>query len=311
MFLADSSWGSPSCWPRARRKHRPSRRPSPLRSHLPLRLLHRGANDLRLPDRRTGGLALRDGSLTVPNDGKTFALNKTPADVAKLLGDAGLPTTELSLSIQPLLIQEGGRLLLFDTGAGKNMGPGAGKLSVRLEEITAPPTAVSDIFISHAHGDHIGGLLNDGGGLTFPNATIHMSEAEWQSLKGMTQQAALVRAITGKVKTFTPGSVLLPDLVKAVEIKGHTPGHSGYLIGSGADTLLYVRRLGAPLDRLGAGAGLDDRLRRRRTHGAEEPQGAASDQRRVGPAHLRRALPLPGHRQIREEERKVRLVPER
>ena len=160
--------------------------------------------------------------------------------MAKLLGDAGLPTTTLSLSIQPLLVKEGDRLLLFDTGAGKFMGPGAGQLSTSLQDANASPAAVSDIFISHAHGDHVGGLLTDSGELAFPNATIHMSAAEWKSLQGTDQMAPLVKAITPKVKSFSPGSVLLPNLVKAVEIKGHTPGHSGYLIGTGADTLLYV-----------------------------------------------------------------------
>ncbi len=37
-----------------------------------------------------------------------------------------------------------------------------------------------------------------------------------------------------------PDAELIPGVVKAVDIKGHTPGHSGYLITSGADSLLYV-----------------------------------------------------------------------
>ena len=41
-----------------------------------------------------------------------------------------------------------------------------------------------------------------------------------------------------KVVAFEPGADLLPGVVKAVELKGHTPGHSGYLIGSGADSVL-------------------------------------------------------------------------
>jgi glyoxylase-like metal-dependent hydrolase (beta-lactamase superfamily II) len=32
----------------------------------------------------------------------------------------------------------------------------------------------------------------------------------------------------------------VPGVVKAVEIKGHTPGHSGYMITSGQNSLLYV-----------------------------------------------------------------------
>jgi glyoxylase-like metal-dependent hydrolase (beta-lactamase superfamily II) len=37
---------------------------------------------------------------------------------------------------------------------------------------------------------------------------------------------------------FKPGAELLPGIVKAIELKGHTPGHSGYRIGSGADSVL-------------------------------------------------------------------------
>ncbi len=157
-----------------------------------------------------------------------------------MLGEAGLPTTELSLSIQPLLVQAGDKVLLFDTGAGKLVGPTAGKLAASLQEAAVAPASVTDIFISHAHGDHIGGLVGDDGALAFPNATIHLSNNEWKSLQGTKEQAALVKVITPKVKAFKPGSELVKGAVTAVDIKGHTPGHSGYLIGSGADTLLYV-----------------------------------------------------------------------
>jgi glyoxylase-like metal-dependent hydrolase (beta-lactamase superfamily II) len=184
--------------------------------------------------------ALRDGGLTVPNDSKTLAVNKTPEDVAKLVGAAGLPTDKLSLSINPLVVQAGDKVLLFDTGAGKNMGPGAGNLPADLQEAGIAPDSVTDIFISHSHGDHVGGLVGDDGMLRFPNATIHMSAPEWTSLKGNQQMAALVKVITPKVKTFKPGADVLPKLVKAVDLRGHTPGHSGYLIGSGADSLLYI-----------------------------------------------------------------------
>ena len=185
-------------------------------------------------------IALRDGGLTVPNDGKVFAVAQPTEGVAKLLGESGLPTAELSLSVQPLLVRAGDRVLLFDTGAGTNMGPGAGKLGAALQEAGVAPASVTDIFISHAHGDHVGGLAGADGALAFPNAKVHLAAAEWAYLRAMTEQAALVSAVTPKVAAFKPGSELVPGVVRAVEIKGHTPGHSGYLIGSGTDTLLYV-----------------------------------------------------------------------
>ena len=126
------------------------------------------------------------------------------------------------------------------------------------------PASVTDIFISHAHGDHIGGLVTRTGALAFPNATIHMSAPEWKFLSdlkedeaknfGIQQVSALVSAIKPKVVAFKPGADLLPGIVKAVELKGHTPGHSGYRIGSGADSVLvfgdamhsYVVSVGKP-----------------------------------------------------------------
>ncbi len=112
------------------------------------------------------------------------------------------------------------------------------------------PQSVTDIFISHAHGDHVGGLVNAQGQLAFPNATIHLSAPEWKFLReldpekakavGIGQHAAFVATLTPKVSGFVPGADIIPGVVKAVEIKGHTPGHSGYLIGSGTDSLLYI-----------------------------------------------------------------------
>jgi hypothetical protein len=88
------------------------------------------------------------------------------------------------------------------------------------------------------------------GVLAFANATIHMSAPEWSWLSGMSADTAknvgiahldvLVKTIKPKVVTFKPDSELIPGLVNAVEIKGHTPGHSGYLIGSDGNTLLYI-----------------------------------------------------------------------
>ena len=52
--------------------------------------------------------------------------------------------------------------------------------------------------------------------------------------------AALLSAVTPKIDAFAPGSDIVAGIVEAVDIKGHTPGHSGYLIGSGADSLLCV-----------------------------------------------------------------------
>jgi len=194
--------------------------------------------------------ALRDGGVTLPNDNKVFGVDHTPAEVAQVLSSAGLPTDKLELSVQPLLIRTAEHVMLFDTGAGGNFGPGAGRLLQSMAETGFAPVTVTDIFISHSHGDHVGGLLNAAGELNFPNALIHISGPEWAYLKdltpeaaksiGISNHAALIAAITPKITEFAPDSVVIPGIVKAVAIRGHTPGHSGYLITARRISLLYV-----------------------------------------------------------------------
>ncbi|MET0660552.1 MAG: MBL fold metallo-hydrolase, partial [Steroidobacteraceae bacterium] len=195
-------------------------------------------------------VALRDGRLQFPNDGKTLGVGHSAEEIAALLLAAGQPTARVELSIQPLLVKAPQRVLLFDTGAGANMGAGAGKLPASMAGAGIDPASVTDVFISHVHGDHVGGLLTKDGKAAFPNAAIHISKPEWTFLRGMDkekaagigiqQYTALMAAVSAKVVAFEPNAELIPGVVKAVEIKGHTPGHSGYQITSGSRSLLYI-----------------------------------------------------------------------
>lgn len=184
--------------------------------------------------------ALKDGDIDAPNDGKTFGVGQPPDQVAALLAAAGQPTDVLHLSIQPLLVRNGKRILLFDTGAADASFARAGRLPASLRAAGVEPSQVTDIFLSHRHQDHVGGLLTHAGALAFPNAAIHLSAPEWEALKADRDAAALVAAITPKVAAFQPGATIVPGVVTAIAMDGHTPGHSAYEIASGDERLLYI-----------------------------------------------------------------------
>src|SRR5262249_2583610 len=101
--------------------------------------------------------ALKDGDIHEPNDGKSFVVGEPPAEVAAVLKSGGAPGDHFDFSIQPLLVRAGNRVLLFDSGAGNNFGEIAGKLTQSMAAAKIDPASVTDIFISHAHGDHVGG----------------------------------------------------------------------------------------------------------------------------------------------------------
>src|SRR6266700_3762174 len=135
-------------------------------------------------------LALKDGAIQEPNDGKSFVVGQSTTEIAAVLKSGGAPGDHFEFSIQPLLVHAGSRVLLFDTGAGSNFGEIAGKLLGAMAAAGENPASVTDIFISHAHGDHVGGLVMPAGTLAFSNATIHMSAPEWTWLSGMSAENA-------------------------------------------------------------------------------------------------------------------------
>jgi glyoxylase-like metal-dependent hydrolase (beta-lactamase superfamily II) len=185
-------------------------------------------------------VALRDGALEMPNDAQVFGVGHTPEEVAAVLTANNLPSDKLALSVQPLLVKSGERVLLFDTGAGSLFGESTGHIANALADAGIDAASITDIFISHSHGDHVGGLVNAESKLTYPNATIHLSKPEWEHMAKDERYKPWLPVLTPKVAAFKPGAELVPGVVTAVEVKGHTPGHSAYKISSGSESLLYV-----------------------------------------------------------------------
>lgn len=181
-------------------------------------------------------VALKDGALNFPASDAEMS-PWAPAEAAALLTSAGVTDGMIHLSIQPLLVRDGERTVLIDAGAGGEMGT-ENRLPGSLRAAGVEPGQVTDVLISHAHGDHIGGLVADGA-LAFPNAVIRMDEATWREIREEPRLADLVRLITPRVQTLAAGAEVTPAIT-AVALPGHSPGHTGYEIVSGDDRLLYI-----------------------------------------------------------------------
>lgn len=199
----------------------------------------RSADAHRFNIGRYEAIVLRDGVIRLPNDGSIVAQGVPKADADALLDAAGLPTDTLELNVQALLVRVGDRVVLFDTGAGDAEFADAGRLQSSLRQAGVEVADITDILISHAHGDHVGGLLDGDGQPAFANATVRMTAPEWQALQDDAGMTALSTAIAPRVEAFAPGAEVLPG-VTSVPVAGHTPGHTAYMIEDGDARLLYI-----------------------------------------------------------------------
>ncbi|GAC1576033.1 MAG: MBL fold metallo-hydrolase [Sphingomicrobium sp.] len=180
--------------------------------------------------------ALHDGGLSIPNDAKTFGVDVGASAVASVLRANGQPTDAIPVSINSLLVRVPGHVVLIDTGLGTKANS---ELTASLAAANIAPSDITDVLITHTHGDHVGGLIDSVGGVAFPNAKVRMAAAEWAYMKAQSNAAALVAAIRTRVATFASGAIVIPGIT-SVDIPGHTPGHVGYEIMSGSHRLLDI-----------------------------------------------------------------------
>jgi glyoxylase-like metal-dependent hydrolase (beta-lactamase superfamily II) len=195
--------------------------------------------------------ALGDGTVDLPMN--QLLKNTTPAKVDQALAKVYLKSP-LETSVNTFLINTGSKLILIDTGAGSLFGPTLGKLLANLKASGYQPEQIDEIYITHMHPDHVGGLVS-GTQMAFPNAIVRADRHEsdfWLSEANLAKAPADSKGFfqgamasvnpyvkAGKYKSFD-GAVELAPGIRSYASKGHTPGHSGYIVESKGQKLVLV-----------------------------------------------------------------------
>ncbi|WP_117190875.1 MBL fold metallo-hydrolase [Rhizobium terrae] len=195
-------------------------------------------------------LVVKDGARPSGNPGETFGTNQSAETVGKLLADNFLPTDQFVNSFSPTLIDTGSDVILFDTGLGKaGRAQGTGRLVEGLAAAGYMPEDVTIVVITHMHGDHIGGIMEDGKP-AFPKARYMAGEAEYSfwtdGARAGTPAEGNQKAVIANVKPHADKMTFLKDGgevvsgITAMLAPGHTPGHLIFNVESAGRRLVLT-----------------------------------------------------------------------
>lgn len=190
-------------------------------------------------------IALSDGNMSASLD---LLSGITTTDAGEIQRSAGV-TDPGNLHIYGYLIRGRGRTILVDSGTGgaNNVG---GQLAGHLQDFGFVPQAVDTLLLTHAHPDHIGGLLNEAGDAVYPNAQLYLHPNEvafWQDDERLAQaneraqrnftRARRTLAVYGERVHLLDDKPIVEG-IRPVALPGHTPGHTGYRIDSPQESLI-------------------------------------------------------------------------
>ncbi len=194
-------------------------------------------------------LSLSDGNLVLP---AAFFFDALPQDeLAEILKSHGISGDQLEPPCNITLLQSGENTVLFDVGSGAGFMPSAGALLDSMEAADMSPDDVTHVVFTHAHPDHLWGVLDDFDDPVFANADYLIGQAEWAYWRDPNTvdtigearasfavgAARRLEAIEDRVRFISAEEEILPG-VAALASHGHTPGHLAFEVRSGSEAVL-------------------------------------------------------------------------
>jgi glyoxylase-like metal-dependent hydrolase (beta-lactamase superfamily II) len=182
---------------------------------------------------------LSDGTLPTSLD-KIVDMDR--AQARQLVGETD-DNGVFPIPVNNFVIRRDDKLIMIDAGAGNTMYPTLGRLPDSLRAAGINPTAVTHIVITHLHGDHANGLVDDAGNPHYPNAEIivHEIEADFWMSENRADDLDKVKANRARTKIN-----LKPYLDRIHRVRGsdeylgfapviapgHTPGHTCWVLSA-------------------------------------------------------------------------------
>ena len=193
--------------------------------------------------------SVSDGHLLLPRAAVVPA-GADPAITGPILEAAAVTGDSIEAPLNLTLLRDGENLVLFDAGSGPDFMPTAGKLLDGLAAIDVAPEDITHVVFTHAHPDHIWGVLDEFDEPLFANAAHLIGRAErdyWidpatmESIGPDRQSFAAgaarrIEALGEALATFEPDDEILPGII-ARATPGHTPGHTSFLLHDAAMVL--------------------------------------------------------------------------
>ena len=194
--------------------------------------------------------ALYDGIWEKAHD-PAFIANASIDDVKEAMAKAGLTTDFVSIPFTVVVVRNGGKTILCDSGTGGQVQPTAGKMMANMKAAGIDPAKIDTVLISHFHPDHIFGLMaKETNAPVFANAEIVVSDVEYkfwtdpavldklaEARKPLAKRIQAVFPTWKNIKQVTGETEVAPG-IRFVMAPGHTPGHRAFHLASGASQLM-------------------------------------------------------------------------
>ncbi len=163
------------------------------------------------------------GTATRPDPQTIFGMNVSAEDFNAASEQANIPSDQVQFFFTHTVINTGSELVLFDTGLN------AEGMHTALEAAGYTSDMIDLVVITHMHGDHIGGLMENGAP-TFPNARyelrpcfrtlgyftpVHERGTKWDTIDGTIRTSIGQRRLSGfmnraRHRAALPGSLVSP-----------------------------------------------------------------------------------------------------